>query len=439
MKNAKASCLTWTAVFLTLAAASGWFVHRRAPDPSSTIFGGFAGGAILVIAFAWWSSIPERAADWLRIVAARFGSEPRDGKRTAIIGTLRGHGELTAPFTRERCVLYAYEMTSAYQNGKTSGVRVAYEGLSMVPLSIEHGIERTRILAKPELAMKARRPNDQSARTYAKRLVDDTKFTPATKDEKDLSHGDGHLRYDYSRTPIEKNIGACTLSEKTLVAGSTVCAFGQYSADRRALLAPVTLRAGGAFGIGAAWRVVNAAVAGAAFAAIAVVAAAIFCVNFPLEAAEQARPERTVQWWEIDLERFVDHRIRRPLHEAGMLTSSGFYLQEVCEGCAKGRLEMNGRTIELKHATYVGGKSIHLSAKPGDRDGVTLNGHAVVLTINGKSAGVPASWLQENDIETSLGSEGEYQGRVTVIAPDGWIRCRVSFNTRVDDNAWLTR
>lgn len=39
--------------------------------------------------------------------------------------------------------------------------------------------------------------------------------------------------------------------------------------------------------------------------------------------------------------------------------------------------------------------------------------------------------------KTSLGSHGEYAGRVTVIAPDRSIRCRVHFNTRVDADAWL--
>lgn len=439
MKNAKSWCLVWTAVFLTLAGVSGWFVHRRAPWTSSAVVGGLIGGVLLVIAVSWWSSIPGRIADWLRIVSARFGGEPRDGKRSAIVGTLSGHGELRSPITGERCVLYAYEMTSNFRQGNTSGVRKAYEGMAMVPLSIEHGPERTRILAKPELEMKARHPKDPAARANAKAFVENTEFVPFTKEEIDLTHSAGDLRYDYSREPIEQNIDACAFTEKTLQGATTVCALGRYDAERRALLAPVTLRTGSAFAIGAAWRIVNAAVAGSLFAAIALVAATIFCVNFPLDAAEQSRPEWKYEWWEIDLERFVDHHIRMPLHEAGMLSTPGFYLQDVCEGCAKGRLEINGRAIELRHTTYLGERAVHMSAKPGDRDGVTLDGHKVLLTVGGISAPVPPSWLHENDVETALGSEGEYEGRVTVIAPDRWIRCRVSFHTPVDENAWLTR
>lgn len=429
MKSPKFTCLIWSAAFLTLAAASGWFVYRRVPEAGAAFFGGLIGGVLLIIALSWFSTIPERIGDWLRIVSAKFGGEPRDGKRAAIIGTLRAHGELTSPITRERCALYAYEMSSTYRRGKTSGVRTAYEGFAMVPLSIEHGAERTRILAKPELSLTAKRSSDQASRTNAKVYVDNAKFSPASKDEHDLSHGDGHLRFDYFREPLEKNIDACSLSEKTLQAETTVCAIGEYNSDRRALLAPVTLRAGSAFAIGAAWRIVNAAIAGSIFAAIALIAAAIFCVNFPLDAAEYSG--RTFEWWEIDVERFVDARIRMPLHEAGMLSTPGFYLQDLCEGCALGTFEMNGRTIELKHASRLGERTVHLSATPNDGDGVTLDRGKVILTIDGKSAPVPASWLQENDIATSLGSDGEYAGRVTVVAPDRSIRCRVSFNTRL--------
>jgi hypothetical protein len=129
-----------------------------------------------------------------------------------------------------------------------------------------------------------------------------------------------------------------------------------------------------------------------------------------------------------------------PLAEAGVLSTQGYYLQEVCDGCANGRLEIDGRTVELRHARYAGGRTVHLSAKPGDRDGVTLTGSdEVVLTVNGKSAPVPDSWLQPNDIQTSLKQDGEYAGRVTVIAPERWIRCRVYFKTRVDPDAWLSR
>ncbi|HYK05425.1 MAG TPA: hypothetical protein VE974_26980 [Thermoanaerobaculia bacterium] len=429
-------------MFLALAGVSGWFVYRRAPTTEGAFIGGAVGGLILLIAFGWLSAIPARILEWWRIVTARFGGDPRDGKRVAIIGTLRGHGELTAPFSRERCVLYSYEIATTDTHDNESTYRVAYEGFAMVPLSIEHGPERTRILARPDIKLAKTRPQGLAVEENAKHFVENTTFAPAPKksaEEKDLSHTDGHLRVDYQRGP-ETNLGACALFEKLLRAEVSVCAIGEFRADRRALLAPVTLRTGTSFGIGAAWRVVNAAIACAIFTAFALVALTLFCVNFPIDAAEQSHPQRTVDWWEVDLERLIQKHVRMPLAEAGMLSTQGFYLQQLCIGCAKGRLEIGGRTLELKHAAYTGGRSVHLSAKPGDRDGVTLDGRdRVVLTIDGKSADVPASWLLPNDIVTALGSEGEYEGRVTVIAPDGWIRCRVSFNTRVDEDAWLVK
>ena len=431
VKNSKVTCLVWTVLFLAAAGASGWFVHRRVPTSGAAVIGGLFGGVILIIALSWLLAIPERIAEWLLIVRARLEREPRDGKRIAVIGTLRGNGELNAPFSRERCVLYAYEIVAP--TGK------AYEGFAMVPLSIE-GTTRTRILAKPKMPRLAPTNIDpMRGHMHALDYVESTTFTPATNEEKDLSRTDGHLRVDYAREPRPANIGACRLSEQVLRAGTEVCAIGTYKADRQALVAPVTLRAGSASGIDAAWRVVNATIACAIFAAFAIIAAAVFCANFPIDAAEQSNPQRRLSWWEIDLERFVDKHVRTPLVHAGMLGSHGYRLQALCEGCANGRLEIDGRTIEIRHARYLGDRSVHLSAKPDDRDGITLDGSdRVVLTIGGRSADIPPSWLQPHDIETSLGEDGQYAGRVTVIAPHGGIRCRIAFNTRVDPAAWLT-
>lgn len=435
MKNQKVSCLAWTLVFFALAGASAWFVQRRAPTSGAAFFGGLTGGILLLIVVGWLTSIPARFLEWYRIAGARLGKQPRDGEVAAIIGTLRGHGELHAPFSRERCVLYDYSIVVTDRRGNTTFARTAYEGFAMVPLTIEHDGERTRILAKPELpALPARRPRVDAT---AKQFVENTTFTPKPAKEKDLTHTDGHLRYDTRTEPVVANISDARLSEKTLAAETSVCVLGVYRADRQALIAPVKLRTGSAFGIAAAWRVVNAGIGAVIFATIALIAAAIFCANHRIEVAESA--ESRLAWWEVDLERFVEKHVRAPLVRSGVMTESGFYLFEVCDGCANGRMEIDGRSVELTHAAYLGGLTVHISARKGERDGITLNDKEVALTVNGKTATVPPSWLQEHDIETSLGSEGEYSGRITVIAPDRWIRCRVTFRTRVDENAWLTR
>jgi hypothetical protein len=442
VKSVKVTCLTWTAVFLVLAGVSGWLVHRRAPYPGAALAGGAVGGVILLSVMSWLRAIPVRIAEWLRIARAQFGGEPRDGQRVAIIGTLRGNGELTAPFSRERCVYYTYEVIATDITDGESSDRKAYEGFAMVPLSIEHGTQRTRILGRPELPwLKTQWRRNRTAEANAKLYLESTHFTPPparTAAEPDFSQAEGRVHFDYSTEPLETNMGACRLEEKLLAAGTNVCALGQYRADRHALAAPVTLRFGTSFGMAAAFRIVYAGIGAAIFTAIALIAAAVFCANYPLEIAEQLHPEWKVAWWEVDLDRLVDQHLRRRMAAAGMLDGGGFYLQELCDGCAKGRLDLGGRSIELKHAAYVGSKTVHLSASPGDRDGVRLiAGKRVVLTVDGKSAAVPAGWLQPNDIVTALGSQGNYEGRVTAIDPNGGIRCRVSFNAHVNADDWL--
>lgn len=424
MKNI--SCLAWTAVFLALAAASGWFVHRRVPAPGAALLGAFIGGVILVVTLSWLIGIATRFLEWWLVARARLGAEPRDGKRTAIIGTLRGRGELHSPVTRQRCVLYAYEIMS--------GARKAYEGFAMVPLLIEHGADRTQVVARPELpGLSAAHPAGTVAEANAKHFIEHASFGGI----EDVLRHHGQLRFDLRTEPVVTNFSGCRFVEKVLRPDIEVCAIGTYNAERHTLNEPVAMRMGTAFGIGAAWRVVNATMATAISLLIAVVAIAGFCVTFPADAIEQSHPQTSLAWWEVDLERFVAKNIRTPLVASGVVSSPGYRLQQLCEGCAKGRLEIDGRVIELKHAAYRGGRAVHLSSTANGRDGVTLDGKRVVLTINGKSADVPPSWLQPDDIETSLGEHGDYAGRVTVIAPDRWIRCRVSFNTRVDPEAWL--
>ncbi|MEA2488942.1 MAG: hypothetical protein QOH21_734 [Acidobacteriota bacterium] len=440
-KNATVTCYTWLGLFFACAAVSGWFVWRRAPMGIELIVGPFIGGVVLVVALSWVSATFRRIVEWSMIVRARMGSEPRDGRRVALIGTLHGYGELTTPFSRKRCVAYSYEAVITDIVDGESTQRTVYEGFAMVPLSIEHGVGRTRILAKPELpSLEKVWVRSRTAEANAKLFVESTKFGPApsVKTEPDLSHGDGHLRYDYERPPHETNLGACRLSERVLAGGTSVCALGIYRADRRALVAPVILRTGNSHGVDAAWRIVRAVLATTFAVAIGVAIVAIFCANYPIDAAEHSHPERTFAWWEIGFERLVERQVRAPMVRAGMLDSPGFYLREVCDGCAQGQLDFHGRTIELRHARYLGGKAVHLSAEPGARDGITLIGERVILTIDGKSADVPSSWLQPNDIVTSLGSHDDYAGRVTVIAPDRSIRCRVSFQLRVNDDDWLT-
>ena len=137
----------------------------------------------------------------------------------------------------------------------------------MVPLLIEHGTERTRILAKPTLPWQAT-PLEHGLVQHAREYVDRTKFEPAPKSgdtAHEQPHGDGRIRVDHQQESIEIARGPLRLTEKIMRADVSVCAIGDYSTDRHALTGEVKVRAGNDFAIAAAWRVVNGVIAAVIF------------------------------------------------------------------------------------------------------------------------------------------------------------------------------
>lgn len=446
MKNQKLSCTFWLLVFLALCGAAGFFVYRRVPEGPGAAIGGFIGGIILIITFSWLLAIPQRIWEWLLVLRAKIGREPSDGSKVALIGTLRGLGDLTTPFSHQHCIAYAYEISNrivrSHSRGTTIEIKKSYEGFAMVPLAIEHGTDRTRILAKPEMSYDEHEPSGPGTLANAKQFVESTAWNdgPTTEKEPDLSHTDGRWRFDDRLIP-DADLDEAKYTEKVVRGNVNACAIGEYRAEKRALVGTVRLTIGEAFGIRAAWRIVNAGIGFVIFGAIAVVAAAFFLAHNPLDAVESSHPDWKLTWPEIELERFVDTQIRPKMAEAGMFSeSSGFYLQDVPYDTAKGELIVNDRVIELKHARYVGGKTIHLSATPNGTDGITLNDRvSLTVTIDGKELRIPTSWLRDNDVVTSLGSgeTADYAGRIMIFAPDRWLRARVTFKTRVASDAWL--
>jgi len=447
VKNEKLNCLLWLVVFVALCGGCGWFVWRRAAQTTPAVIGGLVGGILALIVVSWLLAIPTRIGEWLLVIRARMGSEPRDGKKVAIIGTLRGNGTLAAPFSHKTCVAYSYEMRTQVvtRSGNKTTIQnlKAYDGFSTVQLAVEHGAgtDRTRILAIPAVDLDDTEPTDMTARLNAQQYVETTQWNDGvTTVNDDLTASDGHVRRD-DRLRADADVAACALVEKILPGNIPVCAIGRYAEDKRALVAPVMLRRGETYAIQMGWRVFRAALGVVVFGAIFIAAALIFCANYPLDAAEAAHPDWNLSWREIEFDRFIETQVRAPMVKAGMLSErSGFYLQEVPYDTAKGELIVNGRTIELRHSAYVGDRAVHISARPDDPDGITLKrGDRVVVTVDGKDLNIPTSWWQPNDVVTSLGSGpvADYAGRITIMAPDRWLRARVTFRTRVNTDDWL--
>jgi hypothetical protein len=78
-------------------------------------------------------------------------------------------------------------------------MKKSYDGFAMLPLTIEHGGERTRLLAKPEVKLPINQPRGKETEENALAYMRSTAFTEPplpNAPPPDLSQTDGHLRLD---------------------------------------------------------------------------------------------------------------------------------------------------------------------------------------------------------------------------------------------------
>jgi hypothetical protein len=229
-----------------------------------------------------------------------------------------------------------------------------------------------------------------------------------------------------------------------------VCVLGRYSEERRALVPDpdalvnaATIRTGtpASFRRGAVMKAVWSVVGVVICSALVTGAAILFAVNVPMDASEQMNPGRRFFWQEVKLERWLDREVRLPLVKSGTLTTPGMYFLELCAPCATGRLEANGRVVELKYAGAWENEStmeVHLAAAEGEKDGVTVTfdrkarSSRTVVTMNGRDFQIPEEWTLPNDVQTAMGSDQFLDGRVNVLAPNDSIRLRAAFRTPVE-------
>lgn len=434
-------------MYVLAAIPVGIFVYHRLPIVTVAIWSGLIAGFFLFLAVAYLLAIPNALVDWWRM---RPGAKPRDGKRSAIIGTIRHSGaSLHSPFTRQPCVAYHYKIVSmAGEHPKND-----YEGFALVPSYIATEDGQIRVMAYPELDIPWERVKGEEAREQARAFIESTAFTDmrakgikgAMAELRDLmTDDDGIIRYDHRVEPVTEDLGKCMLEERVLLSGDSVCAIGRYSEEKRALVPnpdgivqPLTIRKGslGSFRWGQIRKAIGSAIGVVILLALLAVAAGVFLTSVPMDAAEQKKPDRRFFWEEVKLERWIEREFRKTPDSGPM------YFLELCDHCATGRLEAGGRVIELKHARGwedASQRVVHLAAAEGETDGVTITydkkkrGGKVAIIINGREFAVPGDWLLPSDIQTSLHTNETLDGRVRVMAPNDSIRLRLSFRAPLE-------
>lgn len=452
MNNVGKSCLKLLLAYAVAAALVGVVIYHRVPVFPAAFWGGVIAGFFVWLTIAYLISIPSGLLDWWNL---RPGVGPRDGKRAVIAGPIRALGAAAhAPFTKTACVAYHYKITSwAGENPAT-----AYEGFLLVPSYVATEEGQVKIQAWPELDVEWEPVRGAELKENVRAYIEATAFTNTVAggfkgmiDEmrKLTSDDDGAIRFDYRIAGVD-DLDKCRIEERVIRPGDAVCAVGRYSEERKALVPDpkavmhgITIRRGDAGSErGRALRkAFTGVIAVVVCTAILAVAAALFLVNFPLDASEQQNPGRRFLWEEVKLERWLDAHLRDRLIAAGTLGTRGMYFLELCDHCATGRLEANGRVIELRHAEGWESETrrvMHLSAAKGDADGVTIDYDRkgrklqVFVIMNGRPFPVPDSWLRPHDFQTSFDSNQTMDGRLTVMSPNDEVRVRTSWRVPLE-------
>ena len=455
MPSLARSCLRVLLLYVVGAVAIGVAVYHRLPELTVAIWSGLIAGFFLWLAIAYLFAIPSSLIDWWRM---RPGAKPRDGKRTAVIGTVRQAGaSLHAPFSQKACVAYQYKIVSMEGENPSTD----YEGFALVPSYIATDDAQVRILAYPELDIPWERLKGSEVKERASAFIESTTFTNTrAKTFKEMmaelralhADDDGSVRYDNRIEPVTDDLGKCMLEERVLLSGDGVCAIGRYSEEKRALVPDgeggfthtLTIRKGtaGSFRRSQIRKAIGSAIGVVFCLAILAFAAGMFLINVPLDASEQKNPDRRFFWEEVKLERLIDQKYRMRSQKPDPIFRGPMYFLDLCNHCATGRLEANDRVVELRHTTCwedAARRVVHLAAAEGQTDGVTINyGRqdpwpvTVTIILNGKEFVVPKEWLIPSDIQFSLHTNEVLDGRVTVMAPNDAIRLKASFRAPIE-------
>lgn len=159
-------------------------------------------------------------------------------------------------------------------------------------------------------------------------------------------------------------------------------------------------------------------VGGLIFLAIAFAALAGLFVFVPLDVTERMAPSFRPSWREIELEEWIETRVRAPLRREGVLSPSELTSISIPDGGANGRVRAPGRDEFLTRAS---------ATQAGDERTITIDDGAVVLVLASKREPKRLTILGEDVpvAQASILVNGLW-GRITYFGADR--AARVTYN-----------
>jgi len=438
VKSLGRTCLLWFVLYLVIAALLAALVFERFPDPKVAAIGGLAAGFFVWVASAYMAGVRTKGVEARQIRSAMEGGRPADGARAAVTGYISGRNEtLESPITRTHCVAYEYKAIPP-QNQQLA----AWHGMALVPAKIEGPSGSVRILATPELEFESEPIGSLDHRRNFREYLAKTTFAEnVTIDfKRDIAQlraidadDDGRIHIDIHGLATD-DIDALTLTEKLLLPGDRVVAFGKYSSARGGLVTDenavgrsIRIRKGDPEEI---LRKVSRKrpldlLLGCGCLLPVIIAAVIAIVVVPLAAIEQLFPEKDPSWTEVRVERKVRDLVTR----AGLMPEMGTPTIELDAGQARGKLTWRGKTSHFEHAS---------ATQAGGVVDLSLTGEDVMVTARFRPdrtlqfLHIGSFTVPEEDVEVEILTveDAEVRGRLSYLSPKNEPSLRVTFRAR---------
>ena len=226
-------------------ASAGFFIYARSVGRAGAELWAVSIGVGLVTTMALLIAHSAAGAEKKRRILLRAGTgTPGDGQWTAVSGEIRSSAPLRAPLSGEPVVMYEYSLGRDQRVGKSMSFITWFDGKALTASTIATSAGAIRLLAVPRLEVEAALVEParavSNARDYIRRAtfaLRDTSRQRTSALEREWADDDGVFRIDkkYSSEDVDL-LDGLRFEERHIRQGETVCAFGVYSPERRALV-----------------------------------------------------------------------------------------------------------------------------------------------------------------------------------------------------------